>query len=251
MTKKWWQRSSKGEPIAIATAVPDPSPPPSPADVPSGDYYAAGHYENTRDARLHHIQAMGDRSGAHKLFLMFNVMAGLTGVNNAFAQCLALRYDGNKLSDVILRCYLIGFCALVVLIEMEMTPVVRNSFVLSNWVCRGIFYTFLGALGHNLYDVGYDNRYRAISYYNNGNGYRNGNGNGYRNRDYNGYYGTRIPSTEDFEDWYIWLTSRVMFLIGCVYILMGALCLQQKLAQWREQYQQRNQTGDGLVIRGL
>lgn len=210
-------------------------------EVPSGEYVAAPYgqvseYGGSMDAEIYRLQTMGHRSGLHKFFLMVNIMAGLTGVNNIVAQCVALRYPGNLPMEVVLRIYLIGFCALVILNEMERTPMVKESLVLSNWVCRGVFYTFLGVLGHNLYDVGHDNRYRRNNGYN---GYSNNNSNNnYRNGDYYGYYGPRMPSSEDFAEWYIWMTSALMFMVGCLYIIMGVLCLQKKLQQLRSHYQQ-------------
>jgi hypothetical protein len=179
---------------------------------------------------MYKLQTMGYRSQAHKMFIMFSIIAGLTGVNNIFSQLLALTYPGNLHSDVVLRIYAIGFFFLVVLIESERIPAIRESFVVNNWICRGIFYSFLGALGQNLYDVGYDNRFNHHGSYYNGSGDRSG--------DYYGYYGPRMPSSEDFAEWYIWLTSFLMFSVGWIYIIMGALCLQWKLQQIREQYQQ-------------
>lgn len=221
MGGKWWQKSStKGKPVAVATPVD--------MDFSSGNYAVAPHGQfNQVDAEIYRLQSMGNRSCLHKIFLMVNILAGLTGVNNIMAQIVALRFDGNKPVDVVMRLYMIGFCVLVVLIEMERTPIVRESFVLSNWFCRGIFYTFLGALAQDLFDVGYDNRYR--SYYNN-------RYSSYGSSNYNGYSGPRMPTTEDYAEWYVWLNGAVMFLVGCVYMIMGALCLQQKLQQLRQEY---------------
>lgn len=263
MEKKWWQKDGKGKPIAVATPVPGTAvavggPPDSsyaPPDAsavavatPSAPYYMPApngplHPKKTRhqqppqtigpmDAQIYKMQSMGQRTQNHKRLLMINIMAGFTGVNNAVAQCIALTYQGEMQMQIILRFYMIGFCILMVLNEMERTPIIRESLILTNWVSRGIFYTFLGVLGQDLYDVGYDNRYRRNSY--GGSTSRNGS----RSSDYNGYYGPRMPSSEDFAEWYIWMTSFVMFFVGLIYTIMGVLCLQQKLNQYREQYQQ-------------
>ncbi len=248
---KWWQGEKKSLPVAVATPVPVVAD----SSGMQNNYYVAApngpqpflYDGGPMDAQIYKMQSMGHRTQAHKMFIMFSIIAGFTGVNNIFSQLLALTYPGNLQSDVLLRSYMIAFYFLVVLIEMERIQIVRDSFVLSNWVCRGLFYTFLGVLGQDLYDVGYDNRYRRNTY-NNGNN-QNSSG-GYRSGDYNGYYGPRMPSSEDFAEWYIWLTSFLMFMVGIIYILMGILCLQWKLRQLREQYQQ-NQFGAAANREGV
>lgn len=238
MMSKWWQSEKKGIPVAIATPIVDVA---ESSPVHNNYYVAApcgggpqqpvGYDSGPLDAHIYNLQSMGHRTQTHKLFVMFSVIAGLTGVNNIFSQILALTYPGNLQSDVLLRIYMIGFFILVVVNETERVSALRSSIVINNWVCRGLLYTFLGVLGQDLYDVGYDNRYRR-------NGYNQSSTSGYRSGDYNGYYGPRMPSSEDFAEWYIWLTSFLMFMVGAIYLIMGALCLQSKLQKLREQYQQ-------------
>jgi hypothetical protein len=249
MAKNWWQNEDKGRPIAVATPVPGTATavPVGGADhtthIATAPYYVPapnGHHQpqtiGPMDAQIYKMQSMGHRTQAHKTFLMFNIMAGFTGVNNVVAQCIAITYKGDLQMEIVLRFYMIGFCILVVLNEMEKTQIIRESLVLSNWVGRGIFYSFLGVLGQNLYDVGYDNRYRRNGYYGGSSGSSSSSSN--RSGDYNGYYGPRMPSSEDFAEWYIWMTSFLLFFIGVIYLIMGACCLQRKLNLLRAQYQQ-------------
>ena len=243
---KWWRQEEKGRPVAMATSVPGTAvavggpvadqsfsyPAASaPYYVPAPNGYVSQPMTiGPLDAQIYKMQSMGQRTQQHKMFVLFNVIAGFTGLNNMVAQCIAMTYTGDLFMEIVLRGYMIGFCLLVVLNEAEKTQFIRESKILSNWVSRGIFYTFLGSLGKNLYDVGYDNRYRTNS------GYSSSSYN--RSSDYNGYYGPRMPSTEDFAEWYIWMTSFFMFLIGAIYVLMGIFCMQRKLDQLRDQYQQ-------------
>jgi COPI associated protein len=257
---KWWNSEKKGQPVAVATPVlPNqqlqyiaPSAPyqempaynPNPKMVmmagPSHQTGDAGLYR-TAPQELYH--SMGGRTQLHKTLILISMVAGLTGINNAIAQALGLTYPGSNIHfEIVLRFYLIGFCVLVALNESERIPIIRNSALLYNFIGRGIFYCFLGVLGQNLYDVGFDNRYR-------GNGYYGSSSSSYRSGDYYGYYGPRMPTSEDFCEWYIWLTSICMFMVGIVYLLLGATCMQSRLETMRQQYQQQQlPPKDGILI---
>jgi hypothetical protein len=265
---KWWNNEKKDQPIAVATPVdlhqqqhqvvgayPAPSAPyqemaynPNPKVMVGPHQYGVGDAGLYRTAPEQLYNAMGQRSQAHKTFILISLVAGLTGINNTIAQVLALTYPGNNVHfEIILRFYLIGFCILMTLNESEKVPIIRNSALLHNWIGRGLFYCFLGVLGRNLYDVGYDNRYRNNGYY-----ASSSSSSSYRSGDYNGYWGPRMASSEDFCEWYIWLTSHCMFMMGVVYIIMGALCLQGRLEYMRQQFQQHQQQhqqslNDGVV----
>lgn len=251
----WWQKNEeKGRPIAVATPVPT-APTAAAVNVAAGgastpSYYVPApngnnHVPHNQMQQMMQMQhhttigqtlegSMGQRTSTHKMFLMFQVIAGFTGINNLVAQVIAMTYPGDIAMEIVCRCYLIGFFALATLNEMERMPMLRESPILSNFVGRGVFYSFLGVLGQNLYDVGYDNHYRRNSNYSGS----SSSSSSYRSGDYNGYYGPRMPSTEDFAEWYIWMTSFLMFNVGIIYMIMGALCLQQKLHRLQEQYQQ-------------
>lgn len=249
----WWKDEKKGQPIAVATPV-DPHPAGggmsyATPTAPYSNMMAVPTYPNVspstgggdgiyRTAPEALYGSMGERSQTHKTFIVISLMAGLTGVNNIIAQILALTYPGNNVHfEIILRIYLIGFCVLMTLNESERIPIIKQSAILYSWVGRGLFYCFLGVLGQNLYDVGYDNRYRRNGYYGS-----SSDSSYNRSGDYNGYYGPRMPSTEDFCEWYIWMTSFCMFLMGVLYIILGAMCMQRKLEHLREQYN-HHQTG--------
>lgn len=181
------------------------------------------------EREIYKIQTMGNRAPLHKFFVVYSIIAGLTGINNLLAQLIALSIPGNYQIDVMLRLYMIAFFAVVLLNELEVNQPLRESFVLSNWISRGVIYSFLGLLGQHLFDVGQDNRYRRnFNYRCNSSGS-------------SCYYGPRLPTGEDLAEWYVWLTSNLMFCVGIGYVIMGALCLQKKLARLREEYQ-RSQT---------
>jgi hypothetical protein len=190
----------------------------------------------------HTLSSLGYRSPLHRFFLVINIAAGLSGVNNIAAQLIALTFSGNPPMEVVLRLYMIGLFAIVVLNEAELTPMIRESKILTHWVTRGLFYTFLGVLSAVQYDVGVDNRFKNRGYSNNYNsGYNNNNNsnNNNNNNSNNGLYSPMMPTGEDFGEWYIFLVSWIMCFMGVVYILMGAACLQRKLNQLRADYQQQ------------
>jgi hypothetical protein len=196
----------------VAAPAPTAAPPPFYIDNPTLDRRMRG--------------AWGQRTFLHKVFVLVRILTGLTGCNNIIAQLVALSFQGNLPMEVLLRCYTIGLCVLVILIEAEhqKTKLVKESMILQNWISRGVFYTFLGILGLVQYDIGTDN------YYTNRNQYSN-------NSNSNKYYTVRIPTLEDAGECYIWVVSWVMFAMGVVYIVMGVLCLQTKLQQLRQDYQ--------------
>ena len=165
----------------------------------------------------------GNRRPLHKFFLIVNGAAALSGINNIIAQFIAIVSPNNPIMDVILRVYMIALFVVVVMNELEFSSLIRESKVLTDWVSRGIFYTFLGILGVVEYDVGVNNYYR---YRNNRSSYNTN----------SGYYQPMMPTKEDFVEWYLFLVSWIMFGVGVVYIVMGALCMQRKFINLKNEY---------------
>lgn len=179
---------------------------------------------------------LGGRRPQHKFFLVVSGAAGLSGINNIAAQFIAITFPNNPIMDVILRLYMIALFVVVVMNELEFTSFIRESKILTDWVTRGIFYTFLGILGVVEYDVGADNHYR------------------YRNQSYNnknGYYNPMMPTKEDFVEWYLFLVSWIMFGVGVVYIVLGAMCMQRKFNALKNEYNNQQQGGGAFQPKPL
>ena len=183
---------------------------------------------------------IGDRSCAHKTFNLISIITGLTAINNIVGQCIALWFEGNKPMEVLLRIYVIGLCTLAILIEKESIAFIRDSPIVMNWIPRGLFYVFIGVLGVNLYDIGYDNYNRRR--YNSSQRYGSYSNNGYSSNNYYNSYHIRVPTSEDCAEWYVWLVAWVMIGVGLLYLLMGILGLRKKLLKERADYQTRHNT---------
>ena len=173
---------------------------------------------------------VGDRSCIHKLFDGMSLIACFTAINNIVGQAVALWFEGNKPMEVVLRLYIIGLCTLAILVEMESTSFITNSAILMNWISRGLFYMFIGVLGENLYDIGYDNYNRR---YNNNaaryaSHYNSPYSNNYGSNNYYNSYVPRMPTGEDVAEWYVWGVAWVMVGVGGLYLVLGLLGFRQK-----------------------
>ena len=118
---------------------------------------------------------------------------------------------------------------LIILNELETTTLLQNSPILRNYPWRGIFYTFIGSLGTLLNDLGNDD------YINNWNRNRYNNYNGNNS----GYVTFQIPSLEHAVEIFIGVTSRLLFVMGCVYFVMGCMFLQKKVERDVEAFRHR------------
>jgi hypothetical protein len=78
-----------------------------------------------------------------------NVISGLAGACSGFFHLVLFAFDDweNSLMDyMVVRSYGIFFGALIVLVEMENSFLIKYFGFLENWVCRGLFLVFVGAL---------------------------------------------------------------------------------------------------------
>lgn len=129
--------------------------------------------------------------------------------------------------EAIMRTYLIAVSGVIVLNELEASSLLTRSPVLQKFTWRGFFYTFIGSLGALLNDIGNDD------YYNHWNRYKN------RYQNNGGYVTFTIPTLEHFVEIFIEFTSIILFLMGCLYILMGVLWVQGKIEREIDGYRER------------
>lgn len=170
------------------------------------------------------------RTGLHKLSLVTNFLVIIAAIGLAIGQIWGMAIKNLVIMEIIMRSYLIGISGLIVLNELEVTTILKNSPILYTYVWRGLFYTFIGALGTLCNDLGNDN-------------YRNNWNNNYNNNNYNnnggGYVTFVIPSLERGIEIFIGFTARLLFAMGCLYFIYGCLMLQKKVERDVEAFRHR------------
>lgn len=167
------------------------------------------------------------RSCPHKFILCINTLVIISSVGIAVSQIWGMAMKALGLMEVVMRTYLIAISGMIIMNELELSAVLKRSPILQKYMWRGLFYSFIGNLGALLNDIGKDS-------YNRYNGYNNNN---YKNN--SGYITFRIPTLEHFIESFIQVTSVVLFLMGCIYLIMGLLFVQGKIEQEIEKYRVR------------
>lgn len=79
-------------------------------------------------------------------FTLFHFVAGCLGVASIAANAYHITQpsEGNKYIDIIQRCYVIGFGAIIILTETDWKFLMRRLKLLDLWVFRGFFYSYVG-----------------------------------------------------------------------------------------------------------
>ncbi len=157
-----------------------------------------------------------ERSCTHKLALCMNIIVIIGSTGLIIGQIWGMALKSLGLMEVVMRSYLIAIGGMIIMNELETSTVLSNSPILQKFFWRGIFYSFIGTLGTLLNDIGNDD------YYNNWNRYKNG----YNNND--GYVTFMVPSLEHALEIFIGISSRMIFVLGCLYIVLGLLVYPQK-----------------------
>lgn len=85
------------------------------------------------------------RSAAHRFFIAVSTASGVSAALLAIGLVAGLvLQEMDDFLQYILRLYIIGFCVLIIMNELRWTTFTRESRLLSNWVSRGILYSFVG-----------------------------------------------------------------------------------------------------------
>jgi len=143
----------------------------------------------------------------HKCFILFSVLTALAAFWMAVGQVLGILVQQNGPVQYALRAYVILFCFLVILVELEWPRFTRDSPLLHCWISRGVVYVFLGVIGMQEND-------------------------------------SAEAKNEDAENYEILsdIAKAVSYnMAGCgvVYCIMGIFCLQKLLGRLRKSYQAR------------
>jgi len=78
---------------------------------------------------------------------IFHVISGILGFAAVGANAYHITKQiegGNRYMDIIQRCYVIGFSAIIILAESDWKFLMRRLKLLDLWVFRGFFYMYVG-----------------------------------------------------------------------------------------------------------
>ena len=88
------------------------------------------------------------RTFVHALCLSLQVLSALSSTSLVTANVLSIMYRYNMpFIHLLLRGYGVLFGLFVIMAELEIGPYFRDSRMMSNWIMRGLIYSFLGVIG--------------------------------------------------------------------------------------------------------
>jgi hypothetical protein len=144
----------------------------------------------------------------HRFFILVSILAIAAAVNMMAGQFIGIAYKSIGPIQYVLRLYVIGLCALVILNELEWFRLTTESKILHWWIPRGVLYAFIGVLGLE------ENNTTVAD----------------KNVDATG---------RDAALSYIKAVAWLMVACGVLYVVMGAFCLQIVCNRLREDYARR------------
>eukprot|EP00957_Ditylum_brightwellii_P119193 9092794-Ditylum_brightwellii.AAC.1 len=149
----------------------------------------------------------------HKMFIFINFITIVIAILYGIGQFIGIAFEQVGPVQYVLRVYVIALSALVILNELELSSLTSTSKLLNMWITRGLTYAFIGVLGLE----------------------ENG-----------GVVQVQEGADTEMRDMgilFIKVVAWMMVGIGCLYFVMGCLCLQIVLNKMREDYQFRVQRG--------
>lgn len=93
------------------------------------------------------------RSCAHRFFRFVKFLAVVSSLMLFVGQCIAIFYGRASRVQVVLKLYVMAFCILIIMNEMEWTRLATESKLLVNWMGRGFSYSFVGLVSVEENDV--------------------------------------------------------------------------------------------------
>lgn len=164
----------------------------------------------TEDDELH-----PKKTCTHRLFRFVKFLAIIAAFAMIIGQLVGIAFNLVGPIQYVLRVYMIGFCTVMILNEVEWISFFYQSSLLSNWISRGVLYSFVGTIGISQYT-------------------------------------TEAPSTSDAAAvsgfpkaalLYIQVVAWGMVAIGMLYFLLGIFCCQLVYQNVRKDYEQRADWG--------
>lgn len=147
------------------------------------------------------------RRSLHRFSHLLKIVTCTAALAMATGQIVGILFRNVGPIQYVLRVYMIGLCAMILLVEWEWTRFIRESVVLRVWATRGLAYGFLGVIGLEENDTATD-------------------------RDAN------RPGTKA-SNYYNKAVAWVMVGCGVIYFLMGLLCIQKSYQRQRQDYEAR------------
>ena len=93
------------------------------------------------------------RSCVHRFFRFVKFLAVVSSLMLFVGQCVAIFYGRASRVQVVLKLYVMAFCVLIIMNEMEWTRLATESKLLVNWMGRGFSYSFVGLVSVEENDV--------------------------------------------------------------------------------------------------
>ena len=93
------------------------------------------------------------RSCVHRFFRFVKFLAVVSSFMLFVGQCVAIFYGRASRVQVVLKLYVMAFCVLIIMNEMEWTRLATESKLLVNWMGRGFSYSFVGLVSVEENDV--------------------------------------------------------------------------------------------------
>jgi hypothetical protein len=155
--------------------------------------------------------SIAKRKFFHKFFILYSAITVINAILLAIGQILGMTIEElpREMSEGIrygISIYLIFFCILAVMIEIECFQFIRQSKILMNWISRGLAYIFMALLSVDQASLGGTNSETELAF--------------------------------------IKHVSYAFGVIGAGYFAMGCLCLQIWLGKLREGYDGRKNPED-------
>ena len=95
-----------------------------------------------------HEERYPSRRVVHKMIVLLSVVTCIAAALMLVGQIMGLFiFRSYGPIQYVLHFYVFLLCTIVVLVECELTPVGKQSFIFSYWLTRGLSYSFIGVLG--------------------------------------------------------------------------------------------------------
>lgn len=159
------------------------------------------------DGHADNLLIRSGRTFSHKCFRMLKFLTMVTAFLLLTAQIVTLTYLTSSSVEVLIKLFLISFCVLIVLNELEKWKNLRESKLFKFFVTKGYFYVFIGVISVEENEVGM----------------------------------SLIDFEENTASLFVETVSYMMVAIGGVYILLGMFCCDLYFGKVRNEFISRNE----------
>jgi hypothetical protein len=151
-----------------------------------------------------HEQQHPSRRLLHKMIVLLSIITCVAAALMLVGQIMGLFiFRSYGPIQYVLHFYVFLLCIMVVLVECELTPIGRQSFIFSYWLTRGLSYSFIGVLGLEENDT------------------------------------ADWTNPSDLIENFVKIVAWVMIGIGTIYFVLGLFCIQIIYTKERKDYVER------------